>query len=104
MKSPQVAFLPLGIGTLFVSAIAFSLHAQSPQADQNRRLRFIPRGSAISEGPSVSFEVSGEMVSPTPGITEAPAGFDNLTNGFDPRDGFRADQREQREGAALLQR
>ena len=85
MKSLQVPFLPLGIGTLFVSAITFSLHAQSPQADQNRRLRFTPRGSAISEGPSGSFEVSGQEVPPTPGITEAPAGFDNLTNGFDPQ-------------------
>jgi hypothetical protein len=85
MKSSQVPFLPPGIGTLFVSAIIFSLHGQSPQADQNRRLRFTPQGSAISEEPSGSFEVSGKKVPPTPGITEAPAGYDNLTNGFDPQ-------------------
>ena len=85
MKSSQVPFLPPGIGAVFVSAIIFSLHGQSPQADQNRRLRFTPQGSAISEEPSGSFEVSGKKVPPTPGITEAPAGFDNLTNGFDPQ-------------------
>ena len=65
MKSPAILFLPLGIDTLFVSAITFSLHARSPQADQNRRLRFTPLGSAISVGPSGSFEVSGKKVPPT---------------------------------------
>ena len=65
MKSPQVPFLPLGIGTLFVSAITFSLDAQSPQADENRRLRFTSRGSSIPEGPAATLK-SPEKQFPRP--------------------------------------
>ena len=83
MKSPQVPFSPLGIGTLFVFAITFSLDAGSPRTDENRRLRFTSRGSSIPEGPAAAFEKSDKPVPPAPGVTEAPTGFDNLTNGFD---------------------
>lgn len=83
MKPPQVPFSPLGIGTLFVFAITFSLDAGSPRTDENRRLRFTSRGSSIPEGPAAAFEKSDKPVPPAPGVTEAPTGFDNVTNGFD---------------------
>ena len=53
-----------------------ALLGQSPKADEMRKLRFTSRGSSIPEGP------------PPPGqapATEAPTGFDNVTNGFDPQ-------------------
>jgi hypothetical protein len=40
-------------------------------------------GRTNDEGPAGSFERSGRKVSPGVEITEAPTGFDNLTNGFD---------------------
>jgi CxxC motif-containing protein (DUF1111 family) len=83
MKSSQVPFLPLGIGAVFVSAITFSLYGQFLQGDQNRRERFRVRGTITDEGPAGSFERSGRKVPPGIEITEAPTGFDNLTNGFD---------------------
>ena len=83
MKSSQVPFLPLGIGAVFVSAISFSLYGQFHQGDQNRRERFRVRGATTDEGPAGSFERSGRKVPPGVEITEAPTGFDNLTNGFD---------------------
>ena len=83
MKSSQVPFLPLGIGAVFVSAITFSLYGQFLQGDQNRRKRFRVRGATNFEGPAGSFERSGRKVLPGIEITEAPTGFDNLTNGFD---------------------
>jgi CxxC motif-containing protein (DUF1111 family) len=82
MKSLQVPFLPLGIGTLFVSAITFSLHAQSPKADEMRSLRFTSRGSSIPEGPAADFERPDRQIPPGK-FREAPTGFDNETNGFD---------------------
>ena len=82
MKSPQVPFLPLGIGTLFVGAITFSLHAQSPKADEMRSLRFTSRGSSIPEGPAADFERPDRQIPPGR-FGEAPTGFDNETNGFD---------------------
>ena len=60
---------------------ALSLHAQSQKADEMRKLRFTSRGTSIPEGPASSF---GENP-PTPGTQEAPTGFDNETNGFDPQ-------------------
>ena len=92
MKPPQVPFLPLGIGTLFVSAITFSLHAQSPKADEMRSLRFTSRGSSIPEGPAADFERPDRPIPPGK-FREAPTGFDNETNGFDPQGPpVRADQ------------
>ena len=85
MKSSQVPFLPLGIAALFVAAVTVSLYGQLRQGDQNRRERFRVRGTSISEGPAGSFERSGRKVPPSVEITEAPTGFDNLTNGFDPQ-------------------
>jgi hypothetical protein len=75
--------LPLGIGAVFVSAITFSLYGQFLQGDQTRRERFRVRGATNFEGPAGSFERSGRKVSPGVEITEAPTGFDDLTNGFD---------------------
>jgi Di-haem oxidoreductase, putative peroxidase len=83
MKSSQVPFLPLGIAAVFVAAITFSLYGQFHQGDQARRERFRVRGPTNDEGPAGSFERSGRKVSPGVEITEAPTGFDNLTNGFD---------------------
>ena len=83
MKSSQVPFLPLGIAALFVAAVTVSLYGQFRQGDQARRERFRARGTSISEGPAGSFERSGRKVPPSVEITEAPTGFDNLTNGFD---------------------
>ena len=83
MKSSQVPFLPLGIAAVFVAAITSSLHGQFHQGDQARRERFRVRGPTNDEGPAGSFERSGRKVSPGVEITEAPTGFDNLTNGFD---------------------
>ena len=82
MKLPQAPFLPLGIGTLFVSAITFSLYAQSPKADEMRSLRFTSRGSSIPEGPAADFERPDRPIPPGK-FREAPTGFDNGTNGFD---------------------
>ena len=83
MKSSQVPFLPLGIASVFVSAITFSLYGQFRQGDEMRRERFRARGATTFEGPAGSFEHSGGKVLPGLEITEAPTGFDNLTNGFD---------------------
>ncbi|MGA7393101.1 MAG: di-heme oxidoredictase family protein, partial [Terrimicrobiaceae bacterium] len=58
-------------------------NGQLRQGDQNRRERFRVRGTSISEGPAGSFERSGRRVPPSVEITEAPTGFDDLTNGFD---------------------
>jgi hypothetical protein len=74
MKSSQVPFLPLG---------AVFVYGQFLQGDQTRRERFRVRGRTNDEGPAGSFERSGRKVSPGVEITEAPTGFDNLTNGFD---------------------
>jgi hypothetical protein len=52
------------------------------QGDQNRREPPC-RGATTREGPAGSFERSGRKVPPGIEITEAPTGFDNLTNGFD---------------------
>ncbi len=82
MKFPQVPLLPLGIAAVFVFAITVSLHAGSPRTDENRRHRFTSRGFGIPEGPAAAFEKSDKPVPPAPGVTEAPTGFDNLTNGF----------------------
>ena len=83
MKSSQVPFLPLGIAAVFVAAITVSLHGQFRQGDQTRRERFRVRGATNFEGPAGSFESSERKVPPSVEITEAPTGFDNLTNGFD---------------------
>ena len=83
MKYPHVPFLPLGIAAVFVSAITFSLYGQFRQGDETHRERFRPRGATNFEGPAGSFEHSGRKVPPSFEITEAPTGFDNLTNGFD---------------------
>jgi CxxC motif-containing protein (DUF1111 family) len=85
MNSPQVPFLPVGIGAVFLAAITFSLHGQFGQGDQMRRERFRVRGTPIPEGPAGSFEHSGRKVPPSGEITEAATGFDNLSNGFDPQ-------------------
>ncbi len=45
--------------------------------DQNRRQKFIPVGIPESELPDGQNSIST--------VTEAPTGFDNLTNGFDPQ-------------------
>jgi CxxC motif-containing protein (DUF1111 family) len=83
MKCSQVPFLPLGIGAVFVCAITFSLYGQVHQGDQNHRERFRLRGATTDEGSAGSFERSRRKVPPGIEITEAPIGFDNLTNGFD---------------------
>ena len=83
MKSSQVPFLPLGLAAVFVAAITVSVHAQFHQGDQTRRERFRVRGATNFEGPAGSFESSERKVPPSVEITEAPTGFDNLTNGFD---------------------
>ena len=82
MKYPQVPFLPLGIASVFVSAVTFSLYGQFRQGDEMRRERFRTRGATTFEGPAGSFEHSGRKVPPSFEITEAPTGFDNVTNGF----------------------
>jgi CxxC motif-containing protein (DUF1111 family) len=74
MKSP----LPVSLSLLFS---LMTLHGGSPQADEIRRLRFTSRGSSPSEGPAAP--AGKTPPPPTPGITEAPTGFDNQTNGFD---------------------
>ena len=83
MKCSQVPFLPLGIGAIFLWAITFSLYGQVHQGDQNRRKRFRVRGATSDEGSAGSFERSGRKVPAGIEVTEAPTGFDNLTNGFD---------------------
>ena len=83
MKCSQVPFLPFGIGAIFLWAITFSLYGQVHQGDQNRRKRFRVRGATSDEGSAGSFERSGRKVPAGIEVTEAPTGFDNLTNGFD---------------------
>ena len=74
-------FLPLGI---LVSVTAVTVYSQSMPGDQ-RRERFRSKGPATTdfEGLAGSFERAGKQIPPTAEITEAPTGFDNLTNGFD---------------------
>ena len=85
MKSSQVPFLPLGIGAVFVSAITFLLYGQFLQGDQTRRERFRVRGATNFEGLPDQFERSGRKVSPGVEMTEAPTGFDNLTQRIRPQ-------------------
>lgn len=59
----------------------FSLSGQEHKADEMRKLRFTSRGWSIPEGPAGSF---GKRALPA-GVKEAPVGFDNETNGFDPQ-------------------
>jgi hypothetical protein len=59
----------------FLIVSSDSLLSGSPQADKMRELRFTTRGSSPPEGP----------YAPAQPPTEAPAGFDNQTNGFDPQ-------------------
>jgi CxxC motif-containing protein (DUF1111 family) len=66
---------------LFILIPVLQLNAQMHKADEMRKLRFTSRGSSMPEGPPASF---GNKP-PTPGAQEAPAGFDNETNGFDPQ-------------------
>ena len=71
MKTP----ISLALGLLIIISLKV-YGGGSPQADKMRELRFTTRGSSIPEGP------------PAPGqapATEAPTGFDNQTNGFDPQ-------------------
>jgi CxxC motif-containing protein (DUF1111 family) len=68
----------VGAGMLFVlvmiAVVGTQDAAQNRQADEGRRQRFTPAGTIVDpEGP----EGGGTRA------TEAPAGFDNLTNGFD---------------------
>jgi len=56
--------------------------------DQSRRQKFIPKGEIEGEGPVGLVDVQngvGNELNTVTSATEAPAGFDNVTNGFDPQ-------------------
>src|SRR6202008_3068571 len=65
----------LSTAALLVSAIGVDA--------QTRRERFRPRGQTDSEQAAATDSLGRPL--PTPRVTEAPTGFDNLTNGFLPQ-------------------
>lgn len=90
--------LKLALVAIFVAAFAFTLastntvqsqrggnRAPAPSGDQTRRDRFRHHGVIEDEDPDRSNDHqshNGSQGDKRRGATEAPAGFDNLTNGF----------------------
>src|SRR5688572_14165881 len=66
---------PMTIGVLLAVAMIAVVASQGGSPDDRKRDRFTPRGAVDNEGPA--------NAGPNP--TEAPAGFDNRTNGMDPQ-------------------
>ena len=80
--------LPLAVPVaLLFSGASIILIAQGPAGSPPTRAeRFRPTRGAQFEGPSGGFDRPGRKTRPDGSrITEAPAGFDNLTNGYLPQ-------------------
>ena len=69
--SPPTTFITFAQSQALTPALTGSAH-------QSRRERFHPIGVIQNEG--------GSNFQNSPGVTEAPTGFDNLTNDFTGRD------------------
>ena len=68
--------------TALAATLTLSLYGQARHGGQSRQERFRPRGGPAHEGGPGRFEIPNGGVVTGGGLTEAPAGFDNLTNGF----------------------
>ncbi len=82
MKPKTFSSVSLAAVAISVVVLTGSLQGQWPNK-QTRQERFTPRGEVANEGPARIFFKSGNtaVADPSDG-TEAPTGFDNLTNGF----------------------
>jgi hypothetical protein len=75
MKTPQVAL------AILLSGIALVVPNPSDADAENRRARFTHHGKIVSEGPAVPDEQAASTIRSRQ-FTEAPAAFDNESNGF----------------------
>jgi CxxC motif-containing protein (DUF1111 family) len=79
VKKSTLTLAAVGIALIVGASVVTTQQAGAPldpnTRDQNRRTRFTPTSTTVNPEANAA---------PT-GPTEAPAGFDNLTNGFDPQ-------------------
>ena len=82
MKYPlSLPIIRVGISLSFLAAL--TLLGQRPAGDhRSRQERFRSVGNVQPESVAGAFDRQGVRVGAQTGATEAPAGFDNLTNGF----------------------
>src|SRR5262245_59373537 len=90
MKRAQGLTITMVTGTL-VAGVAGSMISTSSSvgaAGSTLRQRFTHNGQLRDEGPAGAFDHQGRTGPPRgnpTGATEAPTGFDNVTNGFTPQ-------------------
>lgn len=81
VKSPAILWIALVTTTLVVAVLTNPLVGQNPIRDP-RETRFTPCKDLANEGPARIFFKGNSPVADASNATEAPTGFDNLTNGF----------------------
>src|SRR5260221_10016118 len=86
----RTLLLVIAVAAVSLSIIfAGDLHSQGsagPSASSTRAQRFSHNGRTADEGSASFFDRQGRTGGTgNTGATEAPAGFDNLTNGFTPQ-------------------
>jgi len=79
LKSPPWAV------AVAAASVALPWIVADSAADASRMERFQPKGTLHSEAPPESLRTGSSSALAAAGATEAPTGFDNLTNGFSPQ-------------------